>query len=114
MKKMPTTYSAVKCRNYAKTYFDLLLRPNYTQNAYSDVQILSGYMMREYVEKYKKALVDAGFVLELRNWNKVPFYVHPDGATILVGTDPANTGRHIIDFYGAKKAKKVSNYSVYD
>lgn len=114
MKKVPTAYSAVKSRNFAKENFGLTPMPNYTQNPYSDVQILSGHMTPENAEKYKEALIEAGFVLELRHWNNVPFYVHPDGAVILVGTDRQNTGRHIIDFHGAKKAKKVSNYCVYD
>lgn len=112
--KMPTTYSAAKTRNFAMKHFGLTAMKSYSSNPYSDVQRLSGHMTPENVEKYKAALIDAGFVCETRHWSNVPFYVHADGAVILVGTDRKNTGKHIIDFHGAKKAKPVSNFSVYD
>ena len=111
---MPTQHSAVKTRNFAKKHFGLIALATVSSNPYSDVQKLSGYMTSENAEKYKEALIEAGFVLELRHWNNVPFYTHADGAVILVGSDPRNTGKHFIEFYGDKKAKKMSNFCVYD
>lgn len=111
--KTPTTDSAVKCRNFAKKHFGLVALPNKATHVMLDTQVLSGHMSPVNTEKYKRHLIDAGFVLELRGPRKAPFYRHADGAVILVGTDRAGTGKHIIDFHGTKKAK-VSNYFVHD
>lgn len=108
MKKTPTTYSAVKSRNFAKTYFDLLIFNNHRSNPYSDVKILSGMMKADRAEKYRKHLIDAGFTLEQKPWSNVPHYQHADGAVIYIGATKDSDGLVTINFHGAKKAKKSS------